>query len=125
MRSPDTERPRIVDHPHVQNGYPRFFNELEVGLRDVAEVARVRPERFTDQTPNFKIENIPTGTPVAVVPGYISGPHAEDMLWAMTKVSHTLRYRHPNDPRTPRTEEVRLLLSDLEGRGNKPTATET
>lgn len=117
---PSTEN-RLAIHPSIRDIHPGLFNALEAELGSDIQVTVVNPDYFSDHTPRLDIPGIPSGAPLVVIPGFISGPHAEILLSALTKTGHTLRFPHPTDPRSPWAKQVHFLLTDLEGRGNKPT----
>lgn len=112
---------RIAVHPSIRNLHPGLFNSMEAALGNDFQIAVVSPERFSDETPRLDIPGIPSGTPLVVIPGFMSGPHSEILLSALTKTGHALRFPHPTDSRTPWAHHIHYLLTDLEGRGNKPT----
>lgn len=113
--------PRIVIHPDVRAVFPEPFNVLQSHLRNEVEFVIVQPDYYDDKSPKMLIPNVPHNTSLVVIPGFISGRHAEHMLVAMTKVGHTLGFHHMDDDRTPRATQIHYLLFDGEGRGNKPT----
>ncbi|MBI5452401.1 ribose-phosphate pyrophosphokinase [Candidatus Gottesmanbacteria bacterium] len=112
---------RLAFHPSARDLHPGFFNFLEAELGPDVQIAVVNPDHFSDRTPRLDIPGIPSGAPLVVIPGFISGPHAEILLSALTKTGHALRFPHPTDSRSPWANQIHFLLTDLEGRGNKPT----
>ena len=115
-------KPALIVHPILQQQYPQLVNALVTPAdRDSSNVIYVHPDLYTDQTPHLSIPFPDEGISRAIVPGFVSGYHAESQLDGLIKVSHALRFANPLDKRSPRTREVMLLLSDLEGRGTKST----
>ena len=115
-------KPALIVHPILQQQYPQLVNALVTPAdRDSSNVIYVHPDLYTDQTPHLSIPFPDGGISRAIVPGFVSGYHAESQLDGLIKVSHALRFANPLDKRSPRTREVMLLLSDLEGRGTKST----
>lgn len=111
----------LAIHPGVRDLHPGLFNAFEAELGTEIQIAVVNPDYFSDRTPRLDIPGIRSGTPLVVIPGFISGPHAEILLSALTKTGHALRFHHPTDSRSPWANRIHFLLTDLEGRGNKPT----
>jgi len=112
---------RLVIHPQTLELYPDMVRYLQAGLSDIARVSEVNPHSYPDYTPSMFITDIKPRTHLALVPGFISGPTAMEQLIALTQTAHTLRFAHPDDDRSPWVQQCHLLLSDLEGRGNKIT----
>lgn len=116
--------PTLVFHPDLREMQPQLFNTLEAGLGNRFKIAIVKPDTYSDKTPHLSVPDVEPGTHVVVIPGFISGRFAEPSLFAITKTAHALGFPHPGDSRSPWAKEIHLLLTDLEGRGNKPTATD-
>ncbi|MEI6327042.1 MAG: hypothetical protein WCO78_02875 [Candidatus Roizmanbacteria bacterium] len=115
-------KPALIFHPDLQTQHPQMVNAIYAAANgDNPQVLYVHPDVYTDQTPHMTIPFPPEGISRAVVPGFISGYNAESQLDGLVKIGHTLRFRNPIDPRSPRAEQVMMHLSDLEGRGTKPT----
>lgn len=112
---------RLVIHPSVRDIHPGLFNALEAEIGPHIQIIVVNPDYFSDHTPKLDIPGIPPEAPLVVIPGFISGPHTEILLSALTKTGHALGFPHPTDTRTPWAKHIHFLLTDFEGRGNKPT----
>lgn len=115
-------KPVLIIHPVLKQQFPQFVDVLTTPTGKYnPKVAFVHPDIYTDQTPHLSIPSSDMRMSRVVVPGFVSGYHAESQLDGLIKVSHALRFTNPIDKRSPRAREVMLLLSDLEGRGTKPT----
>lgn len=110
-----------VVHPQSLDRYPELNNFLRTSLADICKPVWVQQAKYDDLSPHTFIKGAESGAPVALIPGFISGQHAEEQLVHLSQIGHTLRFAHPLDPRTPWVQKVHYLFSDLEGRGNKPT----
>lgn len=116
------ESSALILDPIIQSGYPEMWetvsNTLRMRMGDIPSMV-VSPDVYSDRTPKMWVNS--DDKSIAVSLGFISGVSAEGNLSEMTKAGFTLRFKHPNDPRTPRVESIHYVFSDFEGRGNKPT----
>ena len=115
-------KPALVIHPILREQHPQFVNALLAPAGNYnPNVIYVHPDLYTDQTPHLKLPFNRAGVSLALIPGFVSGHHAESQLDGLIKTAHALRFKNPGDPRSPRAKGAMMLFSDLEGRGTKST----
>lgn len=108
---------------------PAMYPDLWESIRSLIESEKIgasivdaQPGEFSDKTPQFQINtSFSKRKTIAVIPGFISGPLAQQSLNSIIVTGHTLRMADPDDERTPACEQLRLVLTDCEGRGAKTT----
>jgi len=117
----------IVKNPVYQELCATLINE-NGGILYVAETDSTP---FPDGSPNLTIgmegrvgEDRSPYANIVVIPGYISGPNTVPNLNLMVQIGHTFSREIRTDHRTPWAQAIIYVLSDLEGRGNKPTKNE-
>ena len=113
--------PRVIMPTQMITVHPEMAAAVWEGLGDEYKYADVEMGQFSDRTPHVRIEETLPGVSQAVILGCISGETAEESLQTIVKVGHALRHKYPKDARSPRANLLHLVLSDYEGRGDKPS----